>query len=290
MSCTGKGKGDMETVTLKHELGGEIEIYLHGATVVSWKSAEGKDLIFCSPGAIFDGKKAIRGGVPVVFPQFGQPDKAMPQHGFARNTLWKLGEVKDTAEEARAVFLLSDSPATQALWPHAFALEYTVTLSAVGLNLKLRVANSGDKAFNYMCLLHTYLQVPDIKTVTVAGLKGRIYGDKVKNEEGLLEDRAEIDFQSFTDRVYEGATPSLKSLVVKSAAAPVFAVTCEARAGGETTACDVVLWNPYEEASPGDLPVPAFKEFICVEPGLVAKFHELAPGAVTELSQNIMAF
>jgi D-hexose-6-phosphate mutarotase len=27
---------------------------------------------------------AIRGGIPVVFPQFGQPDAAMAQHGFAR--------------------------------------------------------------------------------------------------------------------------------------------------------------------------------------------------------------
>lgn len=288
MSALGKGKGDLDMVTLKHSTGSTVEIYLHGATVVSWKSAEGKDLIFCSPGAIFDGKKAIRGGVPVVFPQFGQPDKAMAQHGFARNSTWKLGEVKDTAEESSASFMLSDSEETRKLWDFAFVLEYTVVLSAAGLNLKLRVVNSGDKAFNFQCLLHTYLQIPDIKDCSVVGLTGRTVQDKVKNTTGVDGDAA-LKFPSFTDRVYVGETPSVKSVFVNNGAAPIWAVTCEARKENATAACDVVAWNPYEEASPGDLPPPAFKEFVCIEPGLVANMHELAPGGKVELSQNLMS-
>jgi D-hexose-6-phosphate mutarotase len=35
---------------------------------------------------------AIRGGVPLVFPQFGQPQKTMASHGFARISHWALGQ------------------------------------------------------------------------------------------------------------------------------------------------------------------------------------------------------
>merc|ERR1711907_828420 len=82
------GSGGLDTVVLRHGSGASAQIYLLGATLCSYKTPNGQEQIFVSPGAIFDGKKAIRGGVPLVFPQFGQPDKAMPQHGFARSSIW----------------------------------------------------------------------------------------------------------------------------------------------------------------------------------------------------------
>lgn len=45
-------------------------VYLHGATLASW-SVGGRELLFVSPRAAFSPPKAIRGGVPVCFPQFG---------------------------------------------------------------------------------------------------------------------------------------------------------------------------------------------------------------------------
>jgi D-hexose-6-phosphate mutarotase len=48
------------------------EIYLWGGTVTSWKK-ENKENIFLSDKALFNGVKAIRGGIPLVFPAFGQP-------------------------------------------------------------------------------------------------------------------------------------------------------------------------------------------------------------------------
>ena len=121
-----------------------VQIYLWGATLCSYKTADGVERrsplgsreprlgIFVSPGAIFDGKKAIRGGVPLVFPQFGQPDKAMAQHGFARSSTWSVGAVVDDAEGSTAVLSLTDSEATRAVWNHSFRLEYVVSLTAAG--------------------------------------------------------------------------------------------------------------------------------------------------------------
>jgi hypothetical protein len=42
------------------------KIYLHGATVSSWKKGE-KEMLFLSEKALLDGSKPIRGGIPLVF-------------------------------------------------------------------------------------------------------------------------------------------------------------------------------------------------------------------------------
>ena len=55
------------------------KVLLWGATVVSWVEG-GVERLFVSSVAKYDEKKAIRGGIPVVFPQFGRPDEKMAQH------------------------------------------------------------------------------------------------------------------------------------------------------------------------------------------------------------------
>jgi len=55
-----------------------------GATILTWN-----DNLYISPLAILDGTKAIRGGIPLVFPWFGKPTEKTQQHGFARNLKWK---------------------------------------------------------------------------------------------------------------------------------------------------------------------------------------------------------
>lgn len=50
-----------------------------------------------SSKAVLDGSKAVRGGIPVVFPCFGPPEhpdhSKLPQHGFARNEVWAFDSV-----------------------------------------------------------------------------------------------------------------------------------------------------------------------------------------------------
>lgn len=63
------------TVTMRENLieaslptGESVTVHLFGATVTSWKLADGTEQLFLSEGAKLDGSKPIRGGVPVVFP------------------------------------------------------------------------------------------------------------------------------------------------------------------------------------------------------------------------------
>lgn len=285
-----KGKGDMDTVVLRHSGGATAEVYLFGGTLTSYKTAAGKELIFVSPGAIFDGKKAIRGGVPLVFPQFGQPDKAMAQHGFARSSVWTVKEITDSEEAACLVLTLNVSDETRAIWPHEFALEYTVKLEADHLTMTLNIKNMGaDTAFQFHALLHTYFMIPDCAEAAVLDLTGRSYIDKVAGGETKEETEAEIVLPSFTDRVYVGTKIGEQRARIngKGGGAEMYDTKCGASINGEVQPVDVVVWNPYEEASPGDLPPPAFKNFVCVEPGLVSDFKELRPQGSASLYQEI---
>lgn len=48
--------------------GESIEVLLYGATVLSWKDRAGNERLWLSKGAKLDGSKAVRGGIPLVFP------------------------------------------------------------------------------------------------------------------------------------------------------------------------------------------------------------------------------
>ena len=77
--------------------GSSAEVLLYGATVTSWKSKTDESVgpeerLFVSSKALLDGSKPVRGGIPVVFPCFGAPTlpehRKLPQHGYARNSIW----------------------------------------------------------------------------------------------------------------------------------------------------------------------------------------------------------
>lgn len=48
--------------------GETVGVLLHGATVLSWKDASGDEKLWLSESAALDGSKAVRGGIPIVFP------------------------------------------------------------------------------------------------------------------------------------------------------------------------------------------------------------------------------
>lgn len=61
-------QSDGSKVTATLPTGDSVEVLLYGATVTSWKSSSGSENLWLSEGAHLDGSKAVRGGIPVVFP------------------------------------------------------------------------------------------------------------------------------------------------------------------------------------------------------------------------------
>ena len=211
-----KGNGGLMKIRMIHRSGATSEVYLHGATVTSYKPPDGREMLFVSPSAIFDGKKAIRGGIPIVFPQFNQPDKRMPSHGFARVMTWQFDPALSSIRPdgmVQVVLRLKQSPGTLEVFPHDFELEYAIRLTAGRLQCALTVVNDHLKEWEFQCLLHTYLNVEDISAVAVKGLRNCTYYDKVTDSDNNVDKDEEVRFNGYTDRVYKAGTGALLSLV-----------------------------------------------------------------------------
>lgn len=182
-------------MSLDHQ--NSVKIYFFGAHVTSWVCG-GEEQLFMSKSAVFNGEKAIRGGIPLVFPQFGRPSEALAQHGFARNSIWKkLGDCQSESSGGVSVtFVLSDNERTRSLFPYSFKVYYKVHLKTDGLCLTFTVENppEAESAFQCHTLIHTYLAINTESTV-VKGFGGLSFKDHL---DGLVPYPI-CSYQTFAD-------------------------------------------------------------------------------------------
>lgn len=288
-------------VTAVLPTGESVEILLYGATIISWKDNTGDEKLWVSDSAKLDGTKAVRGGIPLVFPVFGQaPDheatSKLPQHGFARTSNWEfLG--KSTSESApnattadlsvKLDFGLSSAnldDKTKAQWPYAFGLIYSVTLDREALTTSLIVTNEGDKPFDCQVLMHTYFKVKDITKVEVTGLEDSEYLDKVDSLKAKKQSAA-VTITGETDRIYTPAKGPSSPVVIVEGGKKVYSVVRD-------NLDDLVVWNPWVDKAAGmsDFgPKDGWKNMICVEAGSVKGWQTLEPGDAFEGAQTISA-
>ena len=263
---------------LNHSYGSSVEVYLLGATVTSWQTPDFGEILYLSPDADFEEGKAIRGGIPLVFPQFG-PGK-LPSHGFARNNLWNVVKSSGAGDDPVSVsFSLKHSPATSAVWPHEFELEYTVTLTP-WLITSWSVKNTGSSDFNFENALHTYFRVGDIGHTSLHNLRGLTYLDNCRAREAGSETRGEIKFDSEFDRIYL-SSPKTVSFTDHALERVIYIK--------KTHLSDSVVWNPWIEKARGlkDFPDDGYKEMLCVESGNIKPPLTLAPGGVFSCTQEV---
>ncbi|HKG93576.1 MAG TPA: D-hexose-6-phosphate mutarotase [Gemmatimonadaceae bacterium] len=279
------GPGGLPAVELSLPNGARAVVCLHGAHVVSYVPEAGaEELLYLSPRSEFRRGIAIRGGVPVIFPQFAGLGP-LPKHGFARTLEWELADSWSHApgESAGARLTLRDTPDTRGVWPHAFALHYEVRLTQSALQLALLLENVGDGPLRFTGALHSYLRVADVRQAVVEGLEGVRYIDKTAGRTTVVDEERAVAFDGEVDRIYLDAPSALR--VVDSAAAGRTTVRVES-AGFP----DVVVWNPGPEkaAALADLGADEYTKMLCVEAALVGKPRELSPGESWNGSQTIM--
>ncbi|KAF8246347.1 galactose mutarotase-like protein [Wilcoxina mikolae CBS 423.85] len=272
---------ESDRVKLSLPSGESATILFYGATVISW-IAGGEERLFLSDKAKLDGTKAVRGGVPLVFPVFGKttegPTASLPQHGFARITKWEvLGKIDESQTSVQVDFGLGPENLdvdSRKQWPFDFGLIYSVVLSKTSLETKLLVRNEGSQTFDFNALFHTYLRVPDVTTVAVEGLKGITYKDKVQKGAQATEERDLLTVDCEVDRVYAGVPGTV---TVTDGEKPLFKVE-------RSKLDDVVIWNPWEGSSGmADFgPADGYKNMLCVEAGAVSSWQTLEPQSVWE--------
>lgn len=250
--------------TITHSSGARLDVDSQGAHLLHWRSASGREPLFLSRTAQWADGVAIRGGVPVIFPQFAG-EGPLPRHGFARTLNWECVET----DNGYAHFVLADDDATRAIWPQAFVAELSLTLEREALDIELAVLNRGSTAFSFTAALHTYLRVEDIAAVRIVGLHGRRYRDSARGNAEAVEASAAVAIAGEVDRVYFD-TPS--PLVIHEGK-PQLAV-------GQIGFTDTVIWNPGAERAAGlaDLEPDGWRRMLCVEAAAIGRPVTLAPG------------
>ncbi len=270
------GAAGLPKVVMSAADGARAEIYLYGAHVTSWIPAGGEEQLYLSPQADYRPGVSIRGGVPVVFPQFSGMGP-LPKHGFLRTLQWEYmgvrhGETPAAASipaTATAEFVIADSEHTLALWPHHFRGRLAVTAGGPQLAVGLTIENTDDRPFEFTAALHTYFAVRDLAAVAVEGLGGLPFRDAADGYRDKVQADSQLRFEGEVDRIYFNA-PRQVTLAEPSHR---LAVATEGFP-------DVVVWNPgpTRGAALDDLPPGGYGRFICIEAAIVGQPVELHPG------------
>jgi len=238
----------------------EGHVYLHGAHVMHYRPAGQRPLLFLSERSHFATGKAIRGGVPVIFPWFGaragHPEA--PDHGFARTREWAVESVDSGSDGLVAVTLaLEADDATRPTWPHEFRVRHRVVFGE-RLEMTLEVENRSGHPFDFEEALHTYLLVGDVGQVSIAGLGGAVYIDKTDDMRRKTLAAGPLRLNGTTDRVF------LNTRETCTVTDPVLARRIVVEKTGSTT---TVVWNPWHEkaSTMADLGDEQWRSMLCVE-------------------------
>jgi len=261
----------MSRIELTAPDGARAAVSLDGGHVLSWQPVGASEQLYLSPRSEFTPGKAIRGGVPVCFPQFADRGP-LPKHGFARTLAWELVSQEQGEDDALAVLRLRDGDETRKTWPHAFELELSVRVSGRSLDIELACENRGEDTFSFTAALHSYFRVADLDAVSIEGLNGLRYFDSVLQREAterlallLPGEKGVLDL----DRIYFGVD---RELVLAEDGRRVEI----AQQGFE----DAVVWNPGPErcAKLADMPNDGWREMLCIEASTIGHPVELPSG------------
>jgi glucose-6-phosphate 1-epimerase len=264
------------------------ELYLQGAHLTHWQPTGHEPVLFLSERSFFTPGKAIRGGIPVIWPWFGartatpeSPRTDGPSHGFARTADWTLAFAALSGDDLTLTLALGPSDASRALGFDYFQLAYQLTLGTE-LRLQLTVANLGETPLHFEQALHTYFSVGDALQISLIGLSDTEYLDKTDNFARKRQIVTPLTLTGETDRPY------LNTLTPINLVDPVFhrRITVD-----KSNSRSTVIWNPWSDLSAKlpDMTPSNWQAMTCVETANVAdNAITLAPQQAHSLQAHII--
>ncbi|MES2308169.1 MAG: D-hexose-6-phosphate mutarotase [Verrucomicrobiota bacterium] len=262
------GQGDLPKLVIETPFS-VAEIYLHGAHVTHFQKKGEKPLLFMSAKSQFAAGKAIRGGVPLIFPWFGAKEGSAA-HGIGRTNGWRLLNVSPTSEGGAKLRFGFPSEIRAVAYPE-FESEFEVEVGT-SLTMRLVFHNSSNEDLSIEDCMHTYFQVGDIRQVSIQGLKGVSYLDKVDGGKSKTETKESIRIESEVDQVYLNTSGTTEILDES------FRRRIRIQKEGSNSA---VVWNPWVDKSKSmaDFGDEEYVNMLCVECGNVGSHQRrLAPG------------
>lgn len=246
------------------------EFYLQGAHLTQWQPTGQAPALFLSENSAYIPGKAIRGGIPVIFPWFGAPANSpvhvasvSGQHGLARIWPWTMRFAALAGEDIHLSTRLDQTEGVRALGFSGFELLYEVILGKT-LTVRLSVLNIGQQPFFFEEALHAYLAVGDSREVTVDGLQQTEFLDKTEGFTRKTQTTNTLRFEGEIDRPYLNTTDPL------SLRDPVLQRCLQLQKRNSRT---TVTWNPGPDlaAKLPDVAPGAWKDFVCLETANIAE-------------------
>ncbi|XP_058195017.1 putative glucose-6-phosphate 1-epimerase isoform X4 [Rhododendron vialii] len=193
-----------------------------------------------SSKANWKSSKAIRGGISVCLPQFGNLESLF--HRSPRNKLWSIDSCPSpwdaTSNRSSVDLLFKPTEEDTKMWQRSFELRLHISLGPGKLTLVPRLRNTDSKSFAFTFSMCNYLSVSDISEVRVEGLETLDYFDNLLKRKRLTEQADAVTFDGEVDRVYLHTPANIA--VIDHEKKRTFVLHKE----GLT---DAVVWNPWEK-------------------------------------------
>jgi glucose-6-phosphate 1-epimerase len=273
----------------------ELVVAQQGAHIISYQIDGDQPLIWSNPGAVFKQGKAIRGGMPICWPWFGnfqrnpqavqdmrQSSEPANAHGEVRAIDWELMGMGEDGDALIVEFIQPKAEGHLPGWPHTVGLKLQIRMDAA-LNVSLVSFNAGPEDVTLSQALHSYFAVSDIKQVSIEGLDGVTYLNTLESWEQQNVQVGNITFTGETDRIYQG-TPDLTSIID-----PEWKRRIQIQTIGSNSS---VVWNPWIEKTKtlGDMEADGWQSMVCVETAnVMGDIVTLKPGDMHMMSVSIWA-
>jgi len=248
----------------------ELVVAQQGAHIISYQIDGDEPLIWSNPGAVFKHGKAIRGGMPICWPWFGnfqrnpqavqdmrQSSEPANAHGEVRAIDWELMGMGEDGDALIVEFIQPKAEGHLPGWPHTVGVKLQIRMDAA-LNVSLASFNAGPENVTISQALHSYFAVSDVRQVSIEGLDGVSYLNTLESWDIPQVQAGDITFTGETDRIYQG-TPDLVSIVD-----PAWKRRIQIQTLGSKSS---VVWNPWIEKTKtfSDMQADGWQSMVCVE-------------------------
>ena len=283
------------------------EVFLQGAQVTHYQRMGELPALFLSKACRYQEGSALRGGIPICWPWFGDLAKnpesvkqqllgadhevaktEFPAHGFVRQRQWRLESITTPTDEL-TILELSYHVKDEPLWPFEALLTYRIAIGET-LSASLHITNKSPQAFVFSGALHSYFAVSHIDNVSINGLDQCEYYDALdaddKGEWRVKIQQGDITFTEEVDRVYQSSdTPVV--IIDNSRGSINKKRTLRLQSSGSKS---VVVWNPWIEKSQAlsQCKEDDYQRMVCIETAnAVDDVVRLEPNSAHELQLTL---
>lgn len=195
---------DLQYLKINNPLA-EATVSLQGAHVSWWRpKSTSEDVLWLSTNARYEKGRSIRGGVPIVWPWFGQhpTNNSYCVHGFARVIPWELTKSEDLKNGVTKLYLkMKPTDEVKKQLTYNFTLELIITIGE-SLSLSLTTKNESLFPFTISEGFHTYFYISDIQNIKIQGLESAVFANKVANFNKGIETGDILFSEQEFDKVY----------------------------------------------------------------------------------------